>query len=160
MQNMQDRSDNGGFTVIEVLIVVAIIGVIAAIAVPGLLQARMAGHEASAVDSLRSIISAQSTYAANCGSGFYAPSLANLATAPIVSGGDGFIGPDLGTDPSLKTNYTIAMTSGMAAAGAPVSCNGAVVASTYFVAARPAAGGAGRFFGANQIWPPLCWTSA
>ena len=55
---------------------------IAAIAVPGLLRARMAGIEGSSIGSLRAINSAQSSYAASCGSGFYAPSLVSLATPP------------------------------------------------------------------------------
>jgi type IV pilus assembly protein PilA len=52
-----------GFSLIELLIVVAIILIIAAIAIPNLLRSRMAANEASAVGSMRSINTAEVTYA-------------------------------------------------------------------------------------------------
>ncbi len=65
-----------GFSLIELLIVVAIILIIAAIAIPNLLRSRIAANEASAVGSIRTINTAEVTYSSTYGIGF-AP-LANM----------------------------------------------------------------------------------
>jgi len=68
-----------GFSLIELLIVVAIILIIAAIAIPNLLQARVAANEASAVASLRTINTAMITYNDNYPTVGFAPTLAALS---------------------------------------------------------------------------------
>ncbi len=70
-----------GFSLIELLIVVAIILIIAAIAIPNLLRARMAANESSAVASLRTINTAENTYQATYPIVGFAPALSNLGGA-------------------------------------------------------------------------------
>jgi type IV pilus assembly protein PilA len=72
---------NKGFSLIELLIVIAIILIIAAIAIPNLLQARMSANESSAAGALRSLTSAEITYYNNYPSTGYAPSISALGGA-------------------------------------------------------------------------------
>ncbi|MFZ1699690.1 MAG: type II secretion system protein [Pyrinomonadaceae bacterium] len=71
------RKDRG-FSLIELLIVVAMIGVIAAIAVPNLMSARRSANEAATISALRTVHGAQAVYATTFGDGDYAGTPAGL----------------------------------------------------------------------------------
>jgi prepilin-type N-terminal cleavage/methylation domain-containing protein len=108
-----------GFSLIELLIVVAIILIIAAIAIPNLLRSRMAANEASAVGSVRTINTSEVTYSSTWGIG-YAAALTNLGSStgtctasstsaclldPVLSGG-------------AKSGYSFAAVGNTAVGGA------------------------------------------
>lgn len=76
---------NGGFSLIELLIVVAIILIIAAIAIPSLLQARIAAHESSAAGSLSAMRSAEAAYYTAYPDVGYSPDIGSLGGDPPCS---------------------------------------------------------------------------
>lgn len=105
--SIEMHNRQGGFSLIELLIVVAIILIIAAIAIPNFLRSRISANESSAVTSLRTISTAQITYAATYPEVGFAADLTSLAPPagdglPSSSAAD-LIDPILGT--GLKSGY-------------------------------------------------------
>ena len=95
-----------GFSLIELLIVVVIIGIIAAIAIPNLLAARRSANEGSAISSLRTLHGAQSTYFATHGNGKYAGTDATTDKSGFVMlAGVQLIDNVLGGSSATKSGY-------------------------------------------------------
>ncbi len=97
--------DSKGFSLIELLIVVAIILIIAAIAIPNLLRSRIAANQASAVGSLRTYNTAEVTYASTYNSGY---------TATL-----GYLGPPAGG--SMPTATAAGLVDSVLSGGSPTA---------------------------------------
>lgn len=93
-----------GFSLLELLMVIVVIGLIASIAIPNLMSSRRAANEASAISSIRVIFAAQATYRTSSGNGTYADNLADLANSGIA--GSLLACP---ADPCEKSGYSFSI---------------------------------------------------
>lgn len=119
------RTHQRGFSLIELLIVVAIILILAAIAIPNLMRSKISANEASAVSSVRAITTAQVTYANNYPAVGYSDNLTKLAapnnpSTPVDQNSAGLIDWVLGcsSQPCQKSGYKFSIQN---ATGAPVN---------------------------------------
>ena len=130
-----------GFSLIELLIVVAIILIIAAIAIPNLLRSRMAANEASAVGSVRTITTAAITYNSTYGNGFANDllELGGAAGATASCAHAALLDPVLGgvTGVNQKSGYSFKISAGTAVVTTvPTGCT-AGYSDGYGVVATP-----------------------
>jgi type IV pilus assembly protein PilA len=131
-------SNNKGFSLIELLVVVAIILIIAAIAIPNLLRARMAANEASAAETTRTFTTASVIYFTTWGDG-YPPNIAVLGGTGGTATCDqsNLMDPVVINAPNQKSGFTFAFnTQGPPVSTTPGNC-GAAGGTGYLVTATP-----------------------
>ncbi len=129
-----------GFSLIELLIVVAIILIIAAIAIPNLLRARLAANEASAVGGLRTLNTSAVTYSSTWGNGF-PPTMASMGGAPPATcNAANLIDNTITLAPNQKSGYTYSYNGVGAPVNPPANC-AAPGFNAYATGARPITAG-------------------
>jgi prepilin-type N-terminal cleavage/methylation domain-containing protein len=128
-----------GFSLIELLIVVAIILIIAAIAIPNFMKSKMAANEASAVGSIRTINTSQVAFASACPNLGFTGTIGDFATgAATCPGASGLLDSQLVT--GTKSGYTFTLASA-----------GATPRSAYTINADPLAASSGtRYFFSDE----------
>ena len=132
---MASRVDNG-LTLIELLIVLAMIAVLTALSAAGLIRSRAAANEVGAIASIRVISSSQKAYAATCGGGAYATGYVVLGTS--VGGDPAFISADLGSVASpVKAGYRFALAPGAGSTAGPADCLGRPTITAFYASAAP-----------------------
>jgi prepilin-type N-terminal cleavage/methylation domain-containing protein len=148
---MRRVASSAGFTIIEILIVLALLGIISSLAVIGTRNARIRTAETAAVSALRAINQAQFTFSQTCGHHTYAPTLVSLGTPP--PGADSaFLSPDLTmSDPLTKSGYLFTL-AGTTDPDSQIACNGVAPLTSYQLTADPLnPGHTGiQFFGTNS----------
>jgi prepilin-type N-terminal cleavage/methylation domain-containing protein len=124
-----EMKKNLGFTLIELMIVVAIIAIIAAIAIPSLLRSRMSANEAGAIGSLRTISAGEVSFQAACyqdadgdGVGDYG-TLAQLENPDGVAGVPGYIDEVLAAGSKHGYSFNLVAVAGGAGAPPTYTCN-------------------------------------
>ncbi|HTR67963.1 MAG TPA: prepilin-type N-terminal cleavage/methylation domain-containing protein [Terriglobales bacterium] len=122
-----------GFSLIELLIVVAIILIIAAIAIPNLLRARMAANESSAVSSIRTINTAEVSYQSAYPSTGYSADLKSLGP-----GGNTCSGATAANACLIDYTLSLAISSGTAKSGYYFTYTAATGNTGYTVDGEPA----------------------
>ncbi len=128
-----------GFSLIERLIVVAIILIMAAIAIPNLLRARIAANEASAVGSCRTINTAEVSYASTYGAGFaagIAPLGTKAAGDTVASCGEALLIDDQLTK-GIKTGYNFTVADGTGDTPNAAPAGGCAGWNRYTINAQP-----------------------
>lgn len=140
-------SRQSGFTLVELMIVVLLIGILAALSAPFLIAAKAAANESSAIASLKAVNSGQATFASVCGSGGYTLQLATLVTERFAS-------PDV--DLSPKSGFLFVLADGAGSVPGPLDCGAEPTRSGYYFTAEPMSANTGRRgFATNQrgtIW--------
>jgi type IV pilus assembly protein PilA len=129
-------SSDRGFTLIELILVVALISIVAALGIPGLLRARMTANETTAIATLHATASGEKAYSAACGNGGNAASYRVLGT-PIAPGTDPFISADLAlSEAPVRSGYTFTLDAGEAEPG-PLDCHGRSTSEGFYATAAP-----------------------
>jgi prepilin-type N-terminal cleavage/methylation domain-containing protein len=144
------RRNAAGFTLLELLVVLSLVGLLASVAMVGYRHARIRGAEAAAIAALNAINQAQFTYMHTCGRQRYAPTLVALGS-PAPGNESGFLSPDLAlSDPLQKSGYLLQL-SGTPAVEGEQTCTGLVPLDRYRLTADPLVPGStgNRFFGTN-----------
>jgi prepilin-type N-terminal cleavage/methylation domain-containing protein len=141
------RARNHGFTLVELMIVVALMGVLAALSAPFLIAAKIASNEASAIGSLKAMNSAQAAYSSSCGGNYYATLIGTLIAGEFVS-------PDVALLP--KSGFTVTLGPGATSSPGAADCSGNATETGYYATAVPVGPEAGRRgFATNQagiVW--------